>query len=315
MRTLMTTAFALTLTTAAVALPTTSTAMAATLGASQVTAAGRAPAAGQAAVPAQAAFPAQAADIVVSADGFTAPAAVREGATTFRVSTSDPDGAYIGLIRLRPGVTLARYLDDLERAYGQKDPAAGRAVERDVVMYGGASVLPGTPVSTTTVLTPGSYYLLDFKDVGRPGLADKVRSLRVLPSARPSAPPRAEAQIFQVATPDGARFRAPAKVRGGAPIRVTNLSSQFNEAILMPVKPGTTRADIGAFFAAMDRGERAPYPFTGGPLGTVPMSPGRSAVLSIDLRAGNYALVTWLPDYRTGHMHAAQGMYELITVS
>ncbi|KAB2346122.1 hypothetical protein [Actinomadura rudentiformis] len=309
MRTLMTTALALTLTTAAVALPmtgtlsTTGTAMAATLGPGQVTSA------------TQAASPAQVADIVVSADGFTAPAAVREGATTFRVSASDPDGAYIGLVRLRPGATLARYLDDLQRAYGQKDPAAGKAVERDVVMYGGAAVLPGTPVSTTTVLTPGSYYLVDFKDVGRPGLADKVRPLRVLPSARPSVRPRAAAQILQVATPDGARFRVPAKVRGGAPIRVTNLSSQFNEAILMPVKPGTTRADIGAFFAAMDRGERAPYPFTGGPLGTVPMSPGRSAVLSIDLPAGNYALVTWLPDYRTGHMHAAQGMYELITVS
>ncbi|MEW2353791.1 hypothetical protein [Spirillospora sp. NPDC029432] len=260
-----------------------------------------------------------AAAIVVTPDGFTAPASVPAGATAFRVGATDPDGAYIGVVRLRPGVSKERYLADLERAYDDTDRegalAGARAVERDVVMHGGAAVLPGTPVTFTAALAPGGRHLvIDFKDVGSPGLAAKVRELRVLPrGARPALPP-AEAEIVQVRTADGPRFRAPRTVRAGAPVRVANRSRQFNEAILMPVRPGTTRQDVGAFFVAMEGGPQAPAPFTGGPVGMVPLSPGRSAVLAADLRPGTYALVTWLTDYRTGRMHAAQGMHEIVTV-
>ncbi|MFB4320073.1 hypothetical protein [Actinomadura sp. 21ATH] len=105
-------------------------------------------------------------------------------------------------------------------------------------------------------------------------------------------------------------FRVPAL----APVRVANRSRQFDEAIFMPVRPGTTRAEVGAFFAAMEGGPQAPAPFTGGPAGMVPLSPGRTAVLSVGLRPGTYALVTWITDYRTGRMHAAQGMHEIVTV-
>ncbi|MGI5171385.1 hypothetical protein ACQEU3_44250 [Spirillospora sp. CA-253888] len=260
--------------------------------------------------------------ITVSHDGITAPPAVAEGATSFRVEATDPDGAFLGLVRLRPGVSLQRYLADLERAYDESDRAAAlagaRAVERDVVMHGGAAVLPGHPVTFTPRLRPGTYHLIDFKDVGAPGLADKVRTLRVL--ARPgapapaSAPTKAGAHIAQVQTAQGPRFRAPGVLRAGDPIAVSNRSRQFNEAIFMPVREGTTRAQVGAFFSALERGEQAPYPFAGGPVGMVPLSPGRTTVLAPGLKPGTYALVTWVTDYRTGRMHAAQGMHEIVTV-
>ncbi|XVQ11373.1 hypothetical protein ACQP1W_02005 [Spirillospora sp. CA-255316] len=258
---------------------------------------------------------ARASEIVVTPGGFTAPTAVAEDATSFRVTATDPDGAYIGLVRLRKGVSLQRYLADLERAYDESDPdaalAGSRAVERDVVMYGGAAVLPGVPVTFTPTLRPGTYHLLDFKDVGSPGLAAKVRTLRVLDRHGGPARPRAEAEIVQFQT---ARFGVSGVLRAGAPIRVTNRSRQFNEAIFMPVREGTTRAQVGAFFAAMEAGTASSYPFIGGPAGTVPLSPGRSTVISAGLRPGTYALVTWLTDYRTGRMFAAQGMHEIVTV-
>jgi len=255
--------------------------------------------------------------ITVTPEGFTAPAVVSQDAASFRVTTTDPGGAYIGLIGLRKGVSLQRYLADLEQAYDETDReaamAGSRAVERDVVMYGGAAVLPDAPVTFTPRLRPGTYYLIDFKDVGSPGLADKVRKLRVVGHGG-AVVPRAEAEIVQVQTADGPRFRAPAQLRAGAAVRVTNRSRQFNEAIFMPVREGTTRAQVGAFFAAMEGGPAAPYPFIGGPVGMVPLSPGRSTVISAELRPGTYALVTWVTDYRTGRMHAAQGMNEIITV-
>jgi len=256
--------------------------------------------------------------ITVTPEGFTAPAVVSQDAASFRVTTTDPGGAYIGLVGLRKGVSLQRYLADLEQAYDETDReaamAGSRAVERDVVMYGGAAVLPDAPVTFTPKLRPGTYYLIDFKDVGSPGLADKVRKLRVVGGHGGVAVPRAEAEIVQVQTADGPRFRAPAQLRAGAAVRVTNRSRQFNEAIFMPVREGTTSAQVGVFFAAMEGGPAAPYPFIGGPVGMVPLSPGRSTVISAELRPGTYALVTWVTDYRTGRMHAAQGMNEIITV-
>ncbi|MEU7897356.1 hypothetical protein AB0B45_31390 [Nonomuraea sp. NPDC049152] len=257
-------------------------------------------------------------DVVVEPTGFTAPASVAAGPTTFRIQSPDPEGAYLGVLRVRPGLTLRRVLADLERAYGHADRqdalAAARKLAREAEMHGGAAVLPGTPVSYTTELTAGTYHLIDFKDVGRPGLAEKVRTLRVRPTPwRPAHPPAAE--IIQYPAQDGtSRFAAPAVINSGQPVRVINRSRQFNEAILMPVRPGTTREQVGAFFTEMNEGGQAPYPFTGGPVGMVPMSPGRSAVMAADLAPGTYALVTWLPDYRTGRGHAAQGMHEIITV-
>ncbi|MEU8110564.1 hypothetical protein AB0C18_43360 [Nonomuraea muscovyensis] len=258
-------------------------------------------------------------DVVVETSGFTAPASMPAGATTFRIQSPDPEGAYLGVLRAGPGVSLQQVIADLERAYDRADPedalAAARKLAREVVMHGGAAVLPSTPVSYTTELTAGTYHLIDFKEVGRPGLAEKVRTLRVRPAPWRPSPPAAAAQITQYRAPDGtSRFEAPATIRSGRPVRVLNRSRQFNEAILMPVRPGTTREQVGAYFTAMDEGGQAPYPFTGRPVGLVPMSPGQSAVVRADLSPGTYALVTWLPDYRTGRGHAAQGMHEILTV-
>ncbi|MDD9375772.1 hypothetical protein M8Z33_03600 [Streptomyces sp. ZAF1911] len=254
--------------------------------------------------------PAQAVDITVTPDGFDAPPTLRAGSATLSVRSTDPSGAWLGLVRLRPGVTLDRYLDDLRRAMGN-DPAeaveGSRAVAGDVEMLGGVAVAHD-PASATIPLTPGDHYLIDFRDVGLPDLASRVRPVRVVPGhtgpqVRPSA---------RITLTDG-RFDAPAALTG--PVLVVNRSRQHNEAMLMPVRPGTSLADLDVFFTAVDAGRRPTgSPFTGGPTGVVPLSPGRSVTLSAELPPGNYALVTWVRDLRTGRMFAAQGMRALIRV-
>jgi hypothetical protein len=255
-------------------------------------------------------------DIVGTADGFTAPDTVPAGTITMRVRSTAPDGLWLGLVRLGPGVPLARFVADLARASGA-DPAAGRAVAAESVMFGGAAVRPDMPVSFTQVLSAGTYYLIDYRAVGRPdGLSGRLRPLRVTPAAgRPAAPP-ADTSIVMYQTADGGRFGAPAVLPRGASVRVTNRTGQFSEAILLPVPPGTTRDQIGAYFAALDSGDQqAPYPFTGGPVGMTTLSPGHTVVLQLPLRPGRYAITTWVQDLRTGHLQGAGGMYELVTVS
>ncbi|MFF4864015.1 hypothetical protein ACWCRF_23875 [Streptomyces sp. NPDC002405] len=276
------------------------------------------PVTAQAAVPVPALdTPSQQAEIAVTPGGFTAPDVLRAGAVTFRVRSDDPQGAWIGLVRLRPGVSLERYLHDLERAMGD-DPVAslagGEAIAQDVEMLGGAAVAR-VPAQVTLRVTPGTYHLVDFRDVGLPDLAARVRTVRVLPGPVPAGTrPPGLRSTARVILRDGV-FEAPAVLDGTEAVRVENRSRQHNEAMLVPVRAGVTLADLDAFFADVDAGRRPDgSPFTGGPTGVVPLSPGRSALLATELPAEHYALVTWVRDLETGRMFAAHGMRALVTV-
>lgn len=89
----------------------------------------------------------------------------------------------------------------------------------------------------------------------------------------PHRSPSAAAEIVLSSTPAGAtRFTAPATLPSGRPVRVVNRSRQYNEAILLPVRPGTTREQVGAYITAVSEGGQAPSPFTGGPVPVVSSS-------------------------------------------
>lgn len=251
--------------------------------------------------------PAPEVTIAVSPAGFTAPATLPAGQVTFTVRSMDPRGAWIGLVRLRRGVTLERYLADLVRAMGDDPVEGGKDVARDVEMFGGVAVAE-VPAAATMRVPPGEYHLVDFRDVGLPDLADRVHPVRVVPGGSTEAP-RPTARI----TLRDGEFEAPARLCG--PVLVVNRSSQNNEAMLMPVRTGTSLGDVDAFFAEVDAGRYpAQSPFTGGPTGVVPLSPGHSAILDAGLPAGDYALVTWVRDLDTGKMFAARGMRTLLKV-
>ena len=243
--------------------------------------------------------------ITVTPAGFQAPQEIHGSTVTFTVTSQDPQGAWVGMVQLRPGVPLATYVRDIQMAFSD-DPATsvagGRAVTKDATMLGGVAVAR-VPASVTVTAAPGTYYLVDFRDVREPDFADRIRQVRVTPG--PASTPEVSADIVML---DG-RYLAPATLPTGRHIRVTNLSSQFDEAMLIPVRPGTTLADIDGFFTGT-----GPTPFTGGPTGVVPMSPWRSAVFRTDLPSGEYALVTWIRDLRSGERLAAEGMRQLVQI-
>jgi hypothetical protein len=264
--------------------------------------------------------PTRTVEVVGSPRGFTAPATRRAGITTFRVSTTDPAGIRLGLFRLNPGVRLDRYLVHLRTALtGNRAEAvaAGRKVVRQATLLGGASAVPGQPATLTQVLSSGRYHLIDYEDIeegaGRPVA---VRQLTVTDGIEHDVPDRPDALVRMIETPSGPRFDAPRTLRPDDSLLVTNLSGQVDEAIFMPVRPGTTSADVQAFFEARDRGEWPPYsPFIGAPRGMPVLSPGRAAVLRPALTPGDYALVTWVLDLDSGAGRAAAGMHALVSVA
>ncbi|MCP2341103.1 hypothetical protein [Actinomadura rupiterrae] len=256
----------------------------------------------------------------------TAPTALVEGDTTFRISTTDPDGAQVGLTRLRPGLAPVEFLTALERAYDRTDPSvavtAAAGIEARATLYGGAAVPFGSAASARLTLGAGVHHMIDFADLlpyGRSGSLHEVDVLAAAPPGDPEEavdgrepPPLAEVVLYD--TPDGTRFRAPAELPAHAPVRFANDSGTFNEALLVPVRPDTTREHLDGFFAAIARGWFGVFPFTGTASGATAMSPGRSVVITTKLRPGRHALLTRLPDHRTGRAHALQGTADLVTV-
>jgi hypothetical protein len=258
-------------------------------------------------------------EVVGSPTGFTAPATRASGITTFRLSTTDPAGSRFGLFRLRPGVRLDRYLAHLRTALtGQGDEAvaAGRKVVQQATLLGGASVVPGGPATLTQMLRPGTYHLIDYEDIENGAHHPvAVRPLAVTDRVEHDVPRRPDGMIRMVETPDGPRFQAPRTIRAGSSLLVSNLSDQVDEAIFVPVRPGTEEKDVQRFFEAVARGEWPPdSPVAGLPRGMPVLSEGRAAVIEPGLAPGAYALVTWVIDLDTGRMRSARGMHQLVTV-
>jgi hypothetical protein len=79
--------------------------------------------------------------------------------------------------------------------------------------------------------------------------------------------------------------------------------------VLVKLEPGKTAAEAVAWMEKMD----GPPPMTlsGGVTG---IDPGVEAQVALDLTAGEYALVCFLPDRGDGKPHVMHGMITQITV-
>ncbi|GAA2431319.1 hypothetical protein GCM10010191_51370 [Actinomadura vinacea] len=274
------------------------------------------------ATPAKAAPTAPVIEIQAGDDGFSAPASHTSGTTSFRVDTTATGdlGSIIGLVRLRPGATPASFADHLGKVFSD-DPdvavPAGRALMAEAELLGGAESQPGRSTSFTTTLRPGTYYLLDYLDfeTQTPAGPEALRKLTVKRERHEGRAPAPGAVVGMSRTPSGPRFHLPARVRAGAPLLVTNRLDQVNEAIFVPVRPGTTTADLQKFFEGVQNGEWGEPPFAGAPLGTPPLSPGRTLLLQTPLKPGRYAVITWVIDLTDGVRLGAKGMHSLIDVT
>ncbi|MER5256816.1 MULTISPECIES: hypothetical protein [unclassified Streptomyces] len=260
-------------------------------------------------------------EIVAGSGGIKAPETVPAGVVTFRIQATDPDDAWLGVVKLADGIPLEKHVDNLRTAYGYGPDAmaASKVVDREFTMLGGGAVTGRTSVSFTAELTEGTYHLFDYKRVKDDGFtAASIPVVRAEAGSGQAAAalPEASVEIVQCRTDDGPRFRAPDRIPSGASIRITNDVGQYNEAILMAVKEGATSEDVAAFFTAKSQGLKPPMTdlIRANPVGCVPLSHGRSAVIAADLTPGPYVLTTWLTNLTTARMFAVEGMHQMITV-
>jgi hypothetical protein len=230
-----------------------------------------------------------------------APDTLPAGATTFRLVNQGKEFHHLWVARLEQGKTVADLLDALE-THGPL-PAWVRE------LGGPNAPAPGGEAIGTVALTPGSYVVacLIPSDDHIPHLAKgMIRPLTVVPADRPEAPPAADVTMtlhdytFTLSRPLTAGLRT---------IEVSNEGAQAHEIELVQLAPGKSARDVLAWLHTPDG---AP---PGLPLGGVaPLSVQGVAWFEVDLAAGRYALICFLPDSKDRKPHFEHGMVQEIEV-
>ncbi|HEX5387315.1 MAG TPA: hypothetical protein VFW66_11475 [Gemmatimonadales bacterium] len=234
---------------------------------------------------------------------FDAPAETPAGLTTIRLVNKGPSLHHIQLIKLADGKTP----EDFFAALKAGGPPPAWATDAG----GPNPPEPGSTAEATTVLEPGTYLITCFVPGadGVPhimkGMARPLKVTGAIPANQTE--PAADETIslvdysFQLAKPLTA---------GRHVIRVENHGTQSHELVLVRLAEGKSPKDFADW--AFHQEGPAPGALYGG---VSAIMPGTHQFASVDLPAGNYALICFVPDAKDGKPHLAHGMAMQITVS
>jgi hypothetical protein len=235
---------------------------------------------------------------------FDAPAQIPAGLTTLRFVSNGKQLHHASLIRLDQGKTF----DDFAAALKKPGPPPAWMVE-----VGGPNAPgPNGGVSEVTqFLAPGNYAIVCFVPGpdGVPHFAKgMMRALTVTPATTAPLPePNADAMV----TLADYSFTLSAPLTAGKhTLRVVNSGQQPHEIVIVRLEPGKTGEQVAAWVEGNMHG-----PPPGLPVGGVTaLAVGDSSFLPIDLTAGNYAFLCFLPDAKDGKVHVMHGMVKNITI-
>lgn len=239
---------------------------------------------------------------------------VHAGAVSFHVATSTSSGdSEVALFRPTSRGGVARVLADLREEFSDKPATAAkgtRDLTRDARFYGLADVAKGRPVTVTEVLQAGRYYLMDV-GAAQKGAAPTLTAIDVVGSVDRHAWLGPVSGKISMTSSD--RFVAPHRLPRRGSLLVRNIADTLHFAVLQPVKPGTTDAQVAAYFAS---GSQQPPSFAlpGPSEGSDVLSPGHQLRLTYDLPAGTYVLLCFVADDRTGMPHAMMGMHKVVVL-
>lgn len=232
---------------------------------------------------------------------FAALATIPAGLTTVRLVNQGKEMHHAQLVRLDEGHTVQELSQVKE----------GEPIPAWVHFVGGPNAhAPGAFSEATMVLEPGSYALVCLipSPDGVPHIAKgMVKPLTVVPA-------ESQAQIGQadvrMTLTDYAFAITPELTAGRHVIDVSNAAAQPHEVVLMQLAPGKTPQDLMGWMQAGMQGPPPAMPVGGTSL----LSSGQSNQLTLDLQAGEYALLCFVPDAKDGKPHVAHGMVRQITV-
>jgi len=235
---------------------------------------------------------------------FQVPATIRAGFVALEFTNAGAEPHHAQVARLNDGVTPAQFGEALK-----KGPEAALPL---VTLVGGPGfIAPGGRQRVSVNLTPGTYALACFVETpdGTPHLAKGMLSFfRVTgPAARPGSL-RSAGDItlndFSIALPPG--------FTGRGTYRVVNRGAQPHEVAIVRLAPGKTMQDFQAFVSQPGPPSGPPPIIPAG--GGQGLTRGQTNYLHLNLPAGNYVALCFIPDPGSGKPHVALGMLTTFTV-
>jgi hypothetical protein len=240
------------------------------------------------------------------------------GSIRFTVSTTNPagptsSGSDITLFRVKRGHSLAQVFAAFKEESDPKTAAQGTRDLRHAAVFRGLADVGGTTETVTEYLGAGTYYAIDLADPPPASGTPAVTKLRVR-----ATKPRIEqdsdlaSNVRVKARHD--RFSAPRVWPHKGTYSFTNRDHTLHFMSIIPVKSGTTDAEIQEVLNAPSQPGPPPF-FREGPGGGNDLvSPGRRLQVSYNLPKGTYALVCFIADEETGMPHAVMGMHKVVVL-
>lgn len=202
-------------------------------------------------------------------------------------------------------VQLIRTTGDHSAAETLKNVAAviqGKALPDWFFGGGGVPATPsGASQTVTQVLEPGTYYVLNTSALQGPPSPESVPTIEVSGEESDAELPEADATV----TASEYTFEAEGLKAGKTTIKFENAGAQPHHLEAFPILAGRTIEDVEEF-AKTEKG-KPPVNFEAG-IGTEVLEGGTSQLVTLDLKAGNYALLCFISDRQGGPPHVAKGM-------
>ena len=241
--------------------------------------------------------------IQASEFAFLVPQSFEAGLVKLELSNTGQQSHHLIMVRLEQGKTMADLGQALETMETEGIPPW-------LTFMGGAGeIAPGEISRTTEVIGPGTYALFclipDPAD-GVPHVAKgMITSITVTGNVGDAELPEASGTVRLT----DFSFQMPAISSGELTLRVINDGPQIHELVVYQLESGKTAQDVLGFLA----GPSGPPPFR--PVGgTNAYSTGRQGNVHLNLTAGNYLAICFVPDSKMGRPHFELGMVRPFTV-
>lgn len=235
----------------------------------------------------------------LGADGLIVPPELPAGIANVSFVNST-DAPYAPLVaRLNEGVTT----DALMEALAQGPEASLPLVS----LLGGTQIGPQSSFNATFDLKPGTHVVLNFAGESAP-------QLFTVAEGNVSAETAPEADVT-VSLLDFA-FSLPTTISAGEQTwALENKGEQWHEMGIYRIDDSTTIAELRDIMQQMvssDAAAELPVEQVGF---WMPLQQHERAWFNINLDAGTYVVVCFLPDFASGHAHMNLGMVQLLTVT
>lgn len=245
------------------------------------------------------------------------PATVKAGLVTMTLTNSDTVPRSAQIIR----VTGDHSVDEVLKIVNAEETKIPEFMQDG---GGLGEVAPGKTASATQNLAPGRYVIWD--DAGGDDEGEKGNDelgakgeFSVIGKASDAELPAVAATV--TATDSGTDtkdkqygFEFKGLKAGTNEVRFENTGDQLHHALFVPIAKGKTIKDAEAAFTSQQEPTGPPPVDFASAVGTTVIDGGIAQNITLDLKAGNYAVICFLSDRDGGKPHVAQGMIKQLKV-